>query len=217
MDIKFKYYNQQQNWLFPPSIEEMIPEDHPVRIVNGVIEQLNLNLLIKEYNKEAFSAIQNLSIDLIQSNRTWWELSDYELDELSLIQDGITPAAKRAEQILMAYGNPPNAHLIKKFTPEYLNDLFFNKNTFNYNLQISPNPANSVVNVNFTLPEWTRNAKMKLIDQYYQIGLELMSREIIQGEAMIQLNVSSLNSGVYIVNLIVNGETVAGDQLLVIH
>lgn len=52
MDIKFKSYNQQQNWLFPPSIEEMIPEDHPVRIVNGVIEQLNLNLLIKEYNKE---------------------------------------------------------------------------------------------------------------------------------------------------------------------
>ena len=33
----FKKYNQQQNWLFPSSIEEIIPKDHPVRIVNGVL------------------------------------------------------------------------------------------------------------------------------------------------------------------------------------
>lgn len=52
MNIKFKDYNQQQSWLFPPSIEELIPEDHPVRIVNGVIEQLDLRLLVKEYSAE---------------------------------------------------------------------------------------------------------------------------------------------------------------------
>ncbi len=52
MSIKFKDYNQQQNWLFPPSIEELIPQDHPVRVVNGVIEQLDLRLLVAEYSKE---------------------------------------------------------------------------------------------------------------------------------------------------------------------
>ncbi|MCV6631185.1 MAG: IS1182 family transposase [Flavobacteriaceae bacterium] len=52
MNTNFKDYNQQQNWLFPPSIEELIPSDHPVRVVNGVIEQLNLDLLINEYHKE---------------------------------------------------------------------------------------------------------------------------------------------------------------------
>lgn len=52
MDINFKTYNQQQNWLFPPSIEELIPDDHPVRIVNGVVEQLDLQLLIAEYYRE---------------------------------------------------------------------------------------------------------------------------------------------------------------------
>lgn len=52
MGIKFKEYNQQQNWLFPPSIEELIPQDHPVRVVNGVIEQLDLSLLVDEYFKE---------------------------------------------------------------------------------------------------------------------------------------------------------------------
>lgn len=52
MSHKFKVYNQQQNWLFPPSIEELIPEDHPVRIVNGVIEQLDIKPLIKAYSKD---------------------------------------------------------------------------------------------------------------------------------------------------------------------
>lgn len=52
MKPNFKEYNQQQNWLFPPSIEELIPEDHPVRIVNGVIEQLDLKLLTEVYAKE---------------------------------------------------------------------------------------------------------------------------------------------------------------------
>jgi len=52
MSIKFKDYNQQQNWLFPPSIEELIPENHPVRIVNGIIEQLDLRLLVEEYSRD---------------------------------------------------------------------------------------------------------------------------------------------------------------------
>lgn len=52
MNINFQDYNQQQNWLFPPSIEELIPQDHPVRVVNGIIEQLDTKLLIKEYSKE---------------------------------------------------------------------------------------------------------------------------------------------------------------------
>lgn len=52
MNTNFKQYNQQQNWLFPPCIEELIPEDHPVRIVNGVIEQLDISLLIEQYSRE---------------------------------------------------------------------------------------------------------------------------------------------------------------------
>lgn len=49
---KFKVHNQQQKWLFPPSIEELIPQDHPVRIVNRVIEHLDLKPLIKAYSKD---------------------------------------------------------------------------------------------------------------------------------------------------------------------
>ena len=52
MKRNFKEYNQQQNWLFPPSIEELIPQDHPVRVVNGVIEQLDIEPLVKAYSKD---------------------------------------------------------------------------------------------------------------------------------------------------------------------
>ncbi|MBV7282860.1 IS1182 family transposase [Corynebacterium sp. TAE3-ERU30] len=50
--MNFKEYNQQQNWLFPPSIEELIPAHHPVRIVNGVIETMDLSSLYEVYYKE---------------------------------------------------------------------------------------------------------------------------------------------------------------------
>ncbi|MFV0531801.1 MAG: hypothetical protein ACK5MD_10255 [Flavobacteriales bacterium] len=39
MSYRIKEYNQSQNWLFPPLIEELIPSDHPVRIVNKVGEE----------------------------------------------------------------------------------------------------------------------------------------------------------------------------------
>lgn len=50
MDYRFKDYNQQQNWLFPPSIEDFIASDHPVRVVNGVIEQINIDALVQAYH-----------------------------------------------------------------------------------------------------------------------------------------------------------------------
>lgn len=52
MKHNFKEYNQQKNWLFPPSIEELIPENHPVRVVTGVIEQLDTEPLVKAYSND---------------------------------------------------------------------------------------------------------------------------------------------------------------------
>ena len=45
----FKPYIQHQGLLFPPSLEELIPEDHLVRVVNHVMDQLDIDLLLKEY------------------------------------------------------------------------------------------------------------------------------------------------------------------------
>ena len=52
MSYRIKDYNQNQNWLFPPSIQELIPGEHPVRIVNSVIEHIDIKPLLETYSKE---------------------------------------------------------------------------------------------------------------------------------------------------------------------
>lgn len=47
--VVFKKYTPSQVMLLPPSLEELIPLSHPVRVVNEVIESLNLHLLEKAY------------------------------------------------------------------------------------------------------------------------------------------------------------------------
>lgn len=45
----FKPYIQHQTVLLPPSLEELIPQDHLVRVVNFVIDQLDIDPLLAEY------------------------------------------------------------------------------------------------------------------------------------------------------------------------
>jgi transposase len=47
--INFKTYNQDQPMLLPPSLNELIEANHPVRVVSRVIEQINIQPLIKQY------------------------------------------------------------------------------------------------------------------------------------------------------------------------
>ena len=47
--LVFKDYNPSQNLLLPPSLEELIEENHPVRTVSEVIDCLDLSGLVKSY------------------------------------------------------------------------------------------------------------------------------------------------------------------------
>lgn len=47
--IVFKTYSPKQILLIPPSFDELIEANHPVRIVDQVVDQLDLDLLIKKY------------------------------------------------------------------------------------------------------------------------------------------------------------------------
>src|SRR5512146_1781253 len=47
--VIFKDYSPNQILLLPPSLEEMIDPDHPVRVVNQVIDSLDLDVLINKY------------------------------------------------------------------------------------------------------------------------------------------------------------------------
>jgi transposase len=50
--MRFKHYNQQQTILLPYSFDDQIPEKHPVRIVDQVVESINIHPLLKAYSKE---------------------------------------------------------------------------------------------------------------------------------------------------------------------
>ena len=52
----FKPYNQHQIMMLPPSLEELIPKDHPVRIVNDVINSVNIEPLLSAYQPTGSSS-----------------------------------------------------------------------------------------------------------------------------------------------------------------
>ena len=47
--VAFKAYTQQQAMLLPPSLDELIAADHPVRIVNAVLDKIDIEPLLKKY------------------------------------------------------------------------------------------------------------------------------------------------------------------------
>jgi transposase len=52
----FKHYEQNQAMLLPPSVEELIPETHIVRVVNGMIGSIDKRILEKQYKGGGTSA-----------------------------------------------------------------------------------------------------------------------------------------------------------------
>jgi Transposase and inactivated derivatives len=52
----FKPYQQKQGMVLPPSLEEMIPAGHLVRVVDEMVEQMNVEPLLKQYKGGGTSA-----------------------------------------------------------------------------------------------------------------------------------------------------------------
>jgi len=47
--IVFKGDFQHQNLILPPSLEELIPQVHPVRVVSQIVDSLDISALLEEY------------------------------------------------------------------------------------------------------------------------------------------------------------------------
>jgi transposase len=45
----FKAYQQNQVYLFPPNLDDMIADNHPVRVVSDVIDRIDIDVIIKKY------------------------------------------------------------------------------------------------------------------------------------------------------------------------
>ena len=47
--ITFKTYDQSERWLLPPSLEELVPENHLVRVVSATVDEIELKALFEAY------------------------------------------------------------------------------------------------------------------------------------------------------------------------
>jgi transposase len=47
--VVFKRYEKGQPQLLPPSVEELIPEKHLVRVIDQVVEDMDISVIVKEY------------------------------------------------------------------------------------------------------------------------------------------------------------------------
>ncbi|SFN93264.1 transposase, partial [Salegentibacter flavus] len=47
--VVFKTYQQDQLSLLPPSYDDLVPKNHPVRIVNTIIDHIDISALEKSY------------------------------------------------------------------------------------------------------------------------------------------------------------------------
>jgi transposase len=54
--IKFKPYQQDQLMAIPPTLDELIPKGHPVRVVNQIINEINIDTLLKRYKTKGCSS-----------------------------------------------------------------------------------------------------------------------------------------------------------------
>lgn len=49
LTVCFKAYQQHQAMLLPPSLDELVAADHPVRTVNAVLDKIDIDALLKKY------------------------------------------------------------------------------------------------------------------------------------------------------------------------
>lgn len=51
--ITFKPYSQNEQWLLPPSMDELVPENHFAGIVSKTVDELRIEEIFSKYTKGA--------------------------------------------------------------------------------------------------------------------------------------------------------------------
>ncbi|WP_394331258.1 transposase, partial [Algoriphagus faecimaris] len=56
LNVGFKDYNPNQLMFLPPSLEELIPLNHPGRTVNQIIDQIDLSSVYNRFSENGASS-----------------------------------------------------------------------------------------------------------------------------------------------------------------
>lgn len=113
----FKEYNQDQDFLLPPSFKEFLWEWHEAIILNELIDELDLDCLIKEYNKNINWRPAYHPRMLLKVLVYWYMNQTFSSRKL----------AKKTKSDLafmfLAWNNQPNFRTINRFRKEKWNFL----------------------------------------------------------------------------------------------
>lgn len=110
--VTFKPYEQNQMMLLPPSLEELISSNHPVRIVNQVIEKINIKPLLKLYKgggSSSYNAKMMLKILVYSYLKNIY--SSRKIEEMT---------KENIHMMWIAGMNSPDHHTINRFRSEKL-------------------------------------------------------------------------------------------------
>ena len=65
--ITYKPYNQGEQWLLPPSLEELVPQNHFVRIVSKTVDELEIEEIfvstVKLLNRKGYVSLEKYFVD----------------------------------------------------------------------------------------------------------------------------------------------------------
>ena len=71
--ITYKPYSQNEQWLLPPSLDELVPENHFVRIVSKTVDELRIEEVFEKNTKGGGASIE--------CGQTW--ISDKTLEKIA--------------------------------------------------------------------------------------------------------------------------------------
>lgn len=123
--VEFKDYNQNQLSLLPPSLEDLIPKTHRVRIFNKYIDMVNIEILVRKYQgggRPSYHPKMMLKILLYAYSEGIYSSRKIEKS----VRENIN-------YMWLAGGNNPDFRTINRFRKSKLNlmieEVFINLNT----------------------------------------------------------------------------------------
>jgi transposase len=128
-NIPFKTYNQHQAMLLPPSVEDFIEPNHPVRVINAIIDSLNIEQLEKTYKGGGTSSYHpRMLLKVLVYSYICNEYSSRRIEQL----------LRRDVQFMWLAGmSTPDHNTINRFRSERLKNVI--KETFSQVVQLLTN------------------------------------------------------------------------------
>ncbi len=111
----FKPYQQNQTYLFPPNLEDLVDANHPVRVVSEVIDRVNIDSIIAKYKSVGASSYHP---------RMLLKLLVYAYLNNEYSSRRIEAAAKENIHFMWLAGmSKPDHHTINRFRSERLRNV----------------------------------------------------------------------------------------------